>query len=313
MLEEITTRQQRHGLSTRKLSIQLDVSPSLLSPVLNGRRGISTNLCIKLRRWLNKPIATGGYDQPNTVYKAFIAERASFVSAETIRYYREKLEPFILWCEKGEHIDITIVSQSVIAEFLAFVRKGRRNHGNFSDSKRENHTTRLVRLIRNSSELWHTPDRRPYASMPFGDGSIHNLSIRSSEFRYKVAAGYQEHTKLIPPQQALKDAAEILSGAAVINGKEHETFTRVARVGQDIYVDLCDEKWRVVKITDFGWDVISNPPVKFVRSPGMRPLPSPETGGDLAKLRELLPRITHEDWIKIQGFLLGAFNPEGTA
>jgi transcriptional regulator with XRE-family HTH domain len=38
MLEEITTRQLKLGLSTRQLAQQLGVSPTLLSLVLNNKR-----------------------------------------------------------------------------------------------------------------------------------------------------------------------------------------------------------------------------------------------------------------------------------
>ena len=41
MLEEISVRQQKLGLSTRKFAEQLDVSPTLLSLVLNKKRAIS--------------------------------------------------------------------------------------------------------------------------------------------------------------------------------------------------------------------------------------------------------------------------------
>jgi transcriptional regulator with XRE-family HTH domain len=43
MLEEITKRQLRLGLSTRKLAQQLDVSPTLLSLVLNNKRPTSSD------------------------------------------------------------------------------------------------------------------------------------------------------------------------------------------------------------------------------------------------------------------------------
>ena len=44
MLEEITKRQLRLGLSTRKLAQQLDVSPTLLSLLLNNKRPTSSDL-----------------------------------------------------------------------------------------------------------------------------------------------------------------------------------------------------------------------------------------------------------------------------
>ena len=130
MLNEIASRKQKLGLSTRRLAQQLEVSPALLSLVLNEKRAISGDLKGRIRRWLNTPMANGGYNHPNTVYKEFMAERASFVSTETLRYYREKLEPFILWCEKRDLADITQMDRGTIGEFLAYVRKGRRKYGN---------------------------------------------------------------------------------------------------------------------------------------------------------------------------------------
>jgi len=130
MLEEITKRQLRLGLSTRKLAQQLDVSPTLLSLVLNNKRPTSSDLKRRIRRWLNTPMADGGHNHPNTVYKKFMTERASFVSVKTLRYYTEKLEPFILWCEMHEFADMTLIKRSTICAFLAYIRLGRRKHGN---------------------------------------------------------------------------------------------------------------------------------------------------------------------------------------
>ena len=130
MLEEITTRQLKLGLSTRQLAQQLGVSPTLLSLVLNNKRPASRDLTGRIRRWMNTPIAGGGHNHPNTVYKEFMAERASFVSSETLRYYTEKLEPFILWCEMHEFADITLIEMSTIGAFLAYIRLGRRKHWN---------------------------------------------------------------------------------------------------------------------------------------------------------------------------------------
>jgi integrase/recombinase XerD len=126
MLDQTVYRQRKLGLSTRKLAEQLDVSPTLLSLVLNEKRAVSRNLADRMARWLATPMVSGGPKHPTTVYKEFMAERASFVSAETIRYYKEKLEPFILWCEKRDITDITMIRRGLIGEFLTFIRKGRR-------------------------------------------------------------------------------------------------------------------------------------------------------------------------------------------
>jgi hypothetical protein len=33
----------------------------------------------------------------------------------------------------------------------------------------------------------------------------------------------------------------------------------------NIYLDLCDDAWRVVEVAPRGWRVIDRPPVKFLR------------------------------------------------
>ena len=151
MLDQTVYRQRKVGLSTRKLAEQLAVSPTLLSLVLNGRRGVSKDLVDRMARWLATPMVSGGPKHPTTVYKEFMAERASFVSAETIRYYKEKLEPFILWCEKRDIADITLIRRAVIGEFLTFIRKGRRGYPLSNGALKLHHQT-LKTLFNYSGE-----------------------------------------------------------------------------------------------------------------------------------------------------------------
>jgi site-specific recombinase XerD len=125
MLVQIVQRQKKLGLSTRKLAANLEVSPALLSLVINGKRGPSKQVLDRMARWLATPMVSGGDTHPTTVYKEFMAERSSFVSPATLTFYREKLEPFFLWCEKHDHNDITTISRSTIGEFLGHIRQGR--------------------------------------------------------------------------------------------------------------------------------------------------------------------------------------------
>jgi len=125
MLDQIVQRQEKLGLSTRKLAAYLEVSPALLSLVINGKRGASKQVLDRMARWLATPMVSGGDTHPTTVYREFMAERSSFVSPATLRYYKEKLDPFFLWCEKYDHNDITTIRRSTIGEFLGFIRKGR--------------------------------------------------------------------------------------------------------------------------------------------------------------------------------------------
>jgi hypothetical protein len=68
----------------------------------------------------------------------------------------------------------------------------------------------------------------------------------------------------------------------------------VAEHQKTIYLDLCDEDWRVVRISSEGWELIdaTAAPVRFTRSKGMGRLPVPEKSLEpsftLEPLRELL-------------------------
>src|SRR5262249_2043880 len=88
----------------------------------------------------------------------------------------------------------------------------------------------------------------------------------------------------------------------------------------NVYLDLCDAKWRVVEIDAHGWRLISDAPVRFRRTPGMLPLPIPERGGSIAELRPFVNvkpdngkerKITDSDFVLFVAFALAAFRELG--
>ena len=83
--------------------------------------------------------------------------------------------------------------------------------------------------------------------------------------------------------------------AAARDGAEHEVFVRVAGAGDKIYLDLVNSAWTVVEIDATGWRVISNPPVRFIRPRGLRPLPEPKKSTNFAGIRKL------EELVNLQG------------
>jgi len=181
-----------------------------------------------------------------------------------------------------------------------------------SKDENESQSDWIVRVVSELSTLWHTPDMRPYATLPIKNKGDRNLYIHGTEFKYVISNTYFAHKKLVPSSRSVKEAAEKLAGLAVITGKEHEARIRLARVGDKIYLDLCDQKRRTIVIDGTGWKILNNVPVKFVQSTGMRELPEPVSGGTLEEFREVLPHLSDENWTKLQGFLVGAFNPVGT-
>jgi hypothetical protein len=114
-----------------------------------------------------------------------------------------------------------------------------------------------------------------------------------------------------PNATALQDAIATLSGMAKFDGEEHAVHVRVAADADRIYVDLCDPRWRAIEVTRQGWQVVSNPPVRFRRPRGVLPLPVPVTGGSLKEVRPFLNIATDHDFVLLMMWELAALRPQG--
>ena len=115
-----------------------------------------------------------------------------------------------------------------------------------------------------------------------------------------------------PSETALKAALGTLFGKAKYEGAEKPVFRRVAKDGEALWIDLCDEEWKAIKVLPGSWEVVEDPPVMFVRSPTMTPLPIPSEKGDIDPLWSLI-NIPEEDRILLLCWVLECFrvvNPE---
>ena len=88
-----------------------------------------------------------------------------------------------------------------------------------------------------------------------------------------------------------------MSASAEFNGK--------------LYLDLCDPDWRVVEIDSAGWRIIDNPPVRFRRTSGMRPLPEPIPGGSIETLRSFLNVRSDDDFVLVVSTVLAYLRNRG--
>jgi len=186
------------------------------------------------------------------------------------------------------------------------------NKDSKSSNKEPTKTQQIVKSVTAVAKLWHSPDRRPFASIPFDNGSVQHLAIGGSEFRYRISENFRVKTGEFASPRVVKDASEILASIAVIDGEESVPHVRVARQENVIYVDLGDPEWQAVRIDGDGWSVVRKCPIKFVRPSSFAALPVPTEGAGLAELREVLPGMSDESWILVQGFLVGVFDPTGT-
>jgi hypothetical protein len=59
-----------------------------------------------------------------------------------------------------------------------------------------------------------------------------------------------------------------------------------------------------VEIDATGWRVIDNPPVRFRRASGMKPIPIPAMGGSVETLRSFLNVQTDADFVLVVAWTL---------
>ena len=159
-------------------------------------------------------------------------------------------------------------------------------------------------------ELWHDAGRTAYASFTVGDHREH-WPVRSRDFRMWLSGRFYEETGGAIGGQALEDGIRILEARAVNDGPEYEPFIRVGRHGDKLFLDLCDARWRAVEITATGWSVVEEPPLKFLRSSSMRPLPEPEAGGMIEELHGFLNVRSDDDFMLAVACLVAALWERG--
>ena len=169
-----------------------------------------------------------------------------------------------------------------------------------------------LKLIEEESvELFYGPDGRSYASLEFKDHT-ETYQLNETGFKRFITKTYWKRAKKALGNQSLADVISVLDAQAQFDGEEKPTFHRIARHNDNIYFNLCNDRWEIVEITSQGWQVISTKdcPIKFTRPKGTGALPTPQKGGSVDMLRAFI-HVPDEEWLLIASFLMACLKPEG--
>lgn len=172
-------------------------------------------------------------------------------------------------------------------------------------------TSQRERAIESLSEieLWLAPDGEAYASVEI-QGHMENHRVRSRAFRRIAQMRAMAQEGCYVPKAAIDEAVACAEAQAAASGVVHEVHLRVAAHNGCIYIDVGGPDWRAVCVTAEGWFVVDRPPVKFIRPPGMKALPDPETGGTLDELRPLINVSEESDFRLFVAAMLAALVPD---
>jgi hypothetical protein len=103
----------------------------------------------------------------------------------------------------------------------------------------------------------------------------------------------------------------VIEAKAHFDAPERQVHIRVGGLDGRLYLDLADQTWRAVEIDATGWRVIENPPVRFRRASGMKPIPIPVGGGSVATLRSFLNVQTDADFVLVVVWALACLRNHG--
>ena len=161
-----------------------------------------------------------------------------------------------------------------------------------------------------TAELFHTPDGTGFADLDI-NGHRETWPIRAKGFRRWLARRFFEETGGAPSSEALQSALNVIEAKAHFDAPERQVHIRVGGLDGRLYLDLGDETWRAVEIDATGWRVIDNPPVRFRRASGMKPMPMPVRGGSVETLRSFLNVQTDADFVLVVAWALACLRNRG--
>ena len=163
----------------------------------------------------------------------------------------------------------------------------------------------LIGLALKNCDLFHDERGDGYAVTPH-EGVRRTLKLRGREFRRWLAGTYYITTDKAANNEAIATALTVLEAKATYDGRQLELSNRFAMRDGVIHIDMADPKWRVVKVTANGWEIMDEAPVLFRRYSHQSPLPDPVHGGGLSDLHQHLAVKSDDDKLLLEAFLVAS-------
>lgn len=159
---------------------------------------------------------------------------------------------------------------------------------------RQSQADKLIQLCLDQNPvLFHDQTKTAHVRMKQNAITV-TLPIRSRPFKTWLAHLLWKNEEKAPGNEAISSAVNILEAMALFEGEKHTLYNRVAPAPDGIWIDMADDKWRAIKVTAEGWQIIDDPPILFKRYNHQLPLVEPKPGGDPLKLLNFI-NLSKED------------------
>jgi 5S rRNA maturation endonuclease (ribonuclease M5) len=174
-------------------------------------------------------------------------------------------------------------------------------------NEKQSQASKIVTFVNERATLFHDLNKNAYAQ---DNTTKETRRLESREFRDWLVSHFYEETGVSPRDQSIREALFTLSGLARFKGDCHEIFIRVGQYQTNYYLDLGEPgQNRVIEINEFGWRIISDPPIYFLRPENLRALPEPNPDGHINLLWEMANIPTNTQLLVI-AWLIECLRPD---
>lgn len=154
-------------------------------------------------------------------------------------------------------------------------------------SKHPSQADRILQYVNstNKFEIRLFCDQRssPYIQIYDIDTEIAQIhKVKSQNIRLWLTSLLWRNEKKAPSDKAIRSAITVLMAQAH-EGPTIPLYNRVAKDGENIWVDMCNDSWWAIKINKDGWS-ITRPPILFKRFKHQKPIPYPKKRGSVKPL-----------------------------
>lgn len=165
----------------------------------------------------------------------------------------------------------------------------------------------LVELAMPRAEFFTGNDGQHYAIVKVGE---HKECYRLSTMGFSdwLTSIYYTEYRSVPGSQAKADTRALFGYLA--SKSTQEVFVRSAHSNGKIYIDRCTPEWDAIEVDGNGMRIVDNPPVNFIRTRSMLPLPIPVECTDTYLLRKYI-NIEDEDWPLVAAWIIASMSPIG--
>lgn len=171
---------------------------------------------------------------------------------------------------------------------LSFNKKSSDEQQGTSKSRRSNGAKRLMGILESAGiTFFHDETQEAFAVIPV---SGHNEVIKCSSNRFKsyLSKLAYDHESEVLSKDALNCCLSLIEAKAIFEGECFPLKIRVASHGDDIWYDLTDKNWNVVRISKNGWEVTSCAKPIFQRYRHQQAQVVPDKSGDLHDIKEFV-------------------------